>query len=83
MLIFALISISYFFLTQKKTREKSQQKLAMIYDELEIEKTLSKNYNNNNSIIQSLEDKTASKFLNIKVDLINIDFTYKEICNFI
>lgn len=55
----------------------------MVYNELEIEQKLSNSYKNNDTIIQSFKNKTQSKFLKIKVDLINIDFTYKEICRFI
>ena len=83
MLIILLAIITYNFRTHSKTKKLSQKKLAMVYNELEIEQKLSNSYKNNDTIIQSFKNKTQSKFLKIKVDLINIDFTYKEICRFI
>mgnify|MGYP000209296818 CR=1 FL=1 len=83
LLIILLAIITYNFRTHSKTKKLSQKKLAMVYNELEIEQKLSNSYKNNDTIIQSFKNKTQSKFLKIKVDLINIDFTYKEICRFI
>ena len=83
LLVFSLAIITYNFRTYSKTKKLSQKKLAMVYNELETEQKLSKTYKNNGTIIQSLKGKTQAKFLKIKIDLINIDFTYQEICKFI
>ena len=83
LLILILAITTYQFRIHSKDKKSNQKKLAMVYNEIEIEKTLSISYKENDTIIQSLEKKTQSKFLKIKVDLINIDFTHQEICDLI
>lgn len=83
LLILTLVALTYNVFILTKQKKASQKKLAVVYSSLESEKKLSESYKNNNSIIKSLEDKTQSKFLKIKVDLLNIDFTFQEIWKFI
>lgn len=83
LLVFVLAITSYNFRTYSKCKKLNEQKLALVYNELESEEKISNSYKNNDAIIQSFKDNTQIKFLKIKVDLVTIDFTYQEICKFI
>ena len=83
LLILFFSIVTYNFYAQSKIKRIRKKELALVYNELETEKALYRKYKNNDTITQSLEDKTQSKLLKIRIDLLNIDFTYQEICKFI
>ena len=67
----------------KSIKKTTNKKLDKIRYEIEKEKFLSIETEDYATEILTLESKLNFKFLNLKLDLIDINFTLKEICNFI
>lgn len=67
----------------KSIKKNTNKKLEKIKNEIEKEEFLSINYDNYAKELLQLESKINFKFLNLKLDLIDINFTLKEICSFI
>lgn len=59
---------------------KSNNKLNLIYKELIIEKEIAKKNKILSREIQRIESTRQEMFTKIKLELINLNFTYQEIC---
>lgn len=59
---------------------KSNNKLNLIYKELIIEKEIAKKNKILSREMQKIESTRQEMFTKIKLELINLNFTYQEIC---
>jgi len=79
LLIFVLLVTSYQFLIFTKTKKRETKRLSVLIGELEKEKKLSESYKSTSEKIAHLERSTQQKLRIIKVDIANVDFTFKEV----
>jgi len=74
-----LLVTSYQFLIFTKTKKRETKRLSVLIGELEKEKKLSESYKSTSEKIAHLERSTQQKLRIIKVDIANVDFTFKEV----
>lgn len=85
-LLFLLVVflIRYHYISFQKTKQLEAQRFSSIHKELLYERQLQHSYTSTVPLqIQELENRTTQQFTKIKVDLIAIDFTYKEILTYL
>jgi len=81
LLIFlTLISlITYFLLSFKRLKMQESKRLQTVFSEIEVEKKTRLSLQNTSIQIDKLEQQTKTSFLKIRVEIFNIDFSYREI----
>lgn len=78
-IFFVILIISYLYLDFKKTKQISISNLGFIRQELIDEKNKKKQQRNTSDEILEMQHKTDQQFTDLKVKIINIDFTLSEI----
>ena len=83
LLLFIFLSglIFLFYSSFEKLKKSESKKLNAIYTELELEKTISRKLKIVPSKVEKIENETRKRFMKIRVDILNIDFTISEILN--
>ena len=84
LLVLLLIVISStYFIQFKLLKKEAIQKLSQLNQELKNEQELSEKYYSKTHTLNKKEETMKKKLYHIHLDILNIDFTLKEICNFI
>lgn len=74
-----LMMVLWFYKNYQLLKVEETKKLQLLCLELASEKNIFIALQNSSEEINTIENKTQHKLLKIKVDLLNIDFTLKEI----
>ena len=75
----SLILVYWYYHVYQNFKKKETKKLQLLNLEFASEKELFKALQNSSKKLKKLESKTQYKLLKIKVDILNIDFSLKEI----
>ena len=82
LLIFSATSLTLcFYINYKKLRRSENKKLEQVFDDFETENHQRKKLQNVSEHIDLLEKRTKKTFSRINIEILNIDFSYKEILN--
>lgn len=78
LLVIAAIII-YFTYSFKVLKVVENKKLNLIYSKIEAEKKIAKEFKNSDNDVVVFNNKTQIKLQKIKVGILNIDFTLREL----
>ncbi|MFY0602893.1 MAG: hypothetical protein JXQ93_03015 [Flavobacteriaceae bacterium] len=77
--IFSSVLVLLFYNSFEKLKKRESLKINAIYAELELERGISNKLKIVPSELEKMKKETHKKFMGIRVDIINIDFTIGEI----
>tara|TARA_R110002073_G_scaffold108336_3_gene243384 strand:+ start:57068 stop:57367 length:300 start_codon:yes stop_codon:yes gene_type:complete len=78
-----LIAFTFHFIQMQVLKKEATQKFFHLNEEIKREKEMSKKNQKACLEIVNIENTLQHKLLRMKLEVLNIDFTLKEICNFI
>ena len=79
LLLIMIILIIYFTLNYQQIKVTETTKLNAVFLEIEVERKNSLSLKDTSVQINKLELQTKASFQKIKVEIFNIDFSYKEV----